>query len=301
MGTLLEVQLHAPDGAPVDEILDGCFTLVDELETIFTSYDETSPLNRLNAEAGLGPVAAPAALVAILRDAQRLGVETGGSFDVTVGPLLALWRDAARDDRIPDAAVVEATRRRVDVGEIAFRDDGTVSLPRGMALNLGGIGKGWALDRVAERLRARGVERALLSFGGSSVLALGAPPGAESWKVLVRTREGLPVGVVSLRDQHLSVSEAFGEERTIAGQRFGHVVDPRTGWPVRAARLAAVVAERGDRAEAWSTALLVRTLADFENASLGPEIQALRTDADGVATFSSGFHGATAFRPPASR
>ena len=207
MGTLLEIQLYGPEGAAVDEILDGCFTLVGELETIFTSWDEASPLNRLNAQSGLGPVEVPAALVSILRDAQRLGAETAGSFDVTVGPLLDLWRDAERDGAVPDDAVVEAVRRRVDASEIVIDERGRVALPRGASLNLGGIGKGWALDRVAERLRARGIDRALLSFGGSSVLALGAPPGGERWNVLVRTRDGEVIGVVSLRDQHLSVSE----------------------------------------------------------------------------------------------
>lgn len=297
MGTLLDVTLYAETERAAEDALEISFALAADLETIFTSYDPASPLNRLNAEAGLGPVSVPGALSAILQDARALGGETRGAFDVTVGPLIGLWRDAERDDRIPSDAVVDAVRRKVDVAALAIDGQGRVDLPRGSAVNLGGLAKGWALDRIEERLRARGVEHALLSFGGSSVLALGTAPGEGAWNVLIRSEAGTVIGVVSLRDRHLSVSESLGQSSTIGDRRFGHVIDPRSGWPIEAERLAAAVSTQGARAEAWSTALLILPLIELESA-FGSEADthAITVDDEGRATLSSGFTRETAFR-----
>ena len=126
-----------------------------------------------------------------------------------------------------------------------------------MSIDLGGIAKGWALDRMRERLRARGIERALLSFGHSSILAVGAPPGASGWRILLQDGEGSYAGIVTLRDATLSVSGSFGRVSRIGGRDYGHVIDPRTGEPLTEGRQAAVLAPTGASAEALSKALLV--------------------------------------------
>ena len=138
-----------------------------------------SALSRLNASAGAGAREVPPPLLHIVADSLALSRATRGSFDVSVGPLVTLWTRAARLDRPPTPAELAEARRRVGAGCVRI-GPGTVELAPGASLDLGGIAKGWALDRMREHLRARGVENALVSFGQSSLMALGAPPGASA-------------------------------------------------------------------------------------------------------------------------
>jgi thiamine biosynthesis lipoprotein len=253
MGTVLEITLVASDRAQAHAAIERCFAEVARLESIFTTWREDGELARLNLQAGRGPQRASPELVAILVDAQRFTRETDGAFDVTVGPLMKLWRDASALRAVPTDAQVSAARARVGAGLVEIdAARGTVALPAGGAIDLGGIAKGWALDRCGELLRRSGVERALLNFGGSSLLAMGAPLDAPSWRV--RTGDG---SVLSLREANVSISESFGQTFEIAGVRYGHIVDPRTAENISREQRAIVFAGSGGIAEAWSTALVV--------------------------------------------
>ncbi|MDH7569855.1 MAG: FAD:protein FMN transferase, partial [Armatimonadota bacterium] len=132
-------------------------------------------------------------------------------------------------------------------------------LAQGVAIHLGAVGKGYALDRAAAVLRGRGVEVALLSGGGSSVTAIGAPPGEKGWGVgVVHPLEpSRRLGTVVVRNASLSTSGAEKEFFEVDGRRFGHILDPRTGWPATAAQRVTVVAPTGRHAEAFSTAFAV--------------------------------------------
>jgi FAD:protein FMN transferase len=298
MGTALELTFRVAREAEGRVLLDGLYGRVAALEGFFSTFDPASDVSRLNAAAGRGPQAAPPDLVRLLRESRALAERTEGAFDPSVGPLVALWREAARRGRLPSEAEREAARKRVGAGGIRV-DEASVALAReGMALDLGGVAKGYALDRLAERLRAAGVESALLSFGESSIVALGAPPGGERWRLLLRDGGGGYAGVIALRDQALSVSASFGRSSAVAGRRIGHVIDPRSGEPVGGSRLAAVVAPSATEAEAWSTALVVlgapRGLALAE---AQPGLEALLVDESGARFASSGFARAARFEP----
>jgi hypothetical protein len=153
-----------------------------------------------------------------------------------------------------------------------------------------------SLDRLAEELRAAGVADALLSFGESSVVALGAPEEGGRWRLLVRGPGGEMAGVLALRDQALSVSASLGQAEEIAGRRFGHVLDPRTGRPLEVARVAVALAPTAGAAEAWSKAVLVLgaerglALAEAE-----PGVEALLLEAGGRSSATSGFAGRAGF------
>jgi len=173
--------------------------------------------------------------MALLDLCRRACARTGGAFDPALGSApVSGWR-------------LDRRARRVVAPAAAAR------------LDLGGVGKGHALDLAARALRAAGVARALLHGGTSSVAALGAPPGATAWRVALRhPADGTrTLATVELRDLSLSVSATHGRTRGPVGAGRGHVVDPCSGLPVETARLAAVVARHGRVAEAWSTALLV--------------------------------------------
>jgi thiamine biosynthesis lipoprotein len=183
----------------------------------------------------------------------------------------------------------------VDARRLELRGD-EVRLAPGMVLELGGIGKGFALDRLAETLALAGVRDALLSFGESSVVALGAPPGAERWRLLVRGPGGGYAGVIALRDQTLSVSSSFGTSDEIAGLRAGHILDPRSGRPVTQERVAVVVAPTATAGEAWSTALVVLGAEPgLGLAEAAPGVEALLLAPGEPPRETSGFPGATRF------
>jgi thiamine biosynthesis lipoprotein len=165
-----------------------------------------------------------------------------------------------------------------------------------MSVDLGGIAKGWALDRVAEILAAEGVTSAFANFGGSSFLALGPPPGGRGWRVLLRDAEHGFAGEMHLRDRSLSVSGSLGQSIEIAGRAYGHVIDPRRGEPLVRSAEAAVVAPSGALAEALGKALLV--LGAEEGIALVEALadaEALWIDASGRSRRTSGWDLAVDF------
>ena len=254
MGTILEITLVTNDPARAHALIEHCFAETARLEMIFTTWRPDGELARLNAKAGQGPQPASPELVRILLDAQRFARDTGGAFDVTVGPLVELWRDAGKRGVLPTNAETAAARARVGAERIridAVRS--TIALEAGMSVDLGGLAKGWTLDRLGESLRRERIDRAFLNFGGSSLLAIGAPQGAEVWRVALDSGE-----IVELQpESNLSISSSLGQFVEIDGTRFSHIIDPRTGWPTRSARSAQIEAPDGAIAEAWSTALVV--------------------------------------------
>lgn len=225
MGTLCGIEAEGPD-----EAVTAAFAELERWDRVLSLYKEDSELNALNARAGTGPVPVSAELYAAIARALLLAEETGGAFDPSVLPLL----------RRGPAALAAAGWAKVRLDPAAR----TVSLPAGGGLDFGGIGKGWALDRAGEVLRARGVKAARLNFGGQ-VLALGAPAGAAGWEVSVPGRAGPLV----LADASLAVS---GND-----QRPGHIVSPFTGRRLRRDFSAAALAPTAAEADAWSTALYV--------------------------------------------
>ena len=249
MGTYYRITADGDDVVPV---LRGCFQDARRLEQVYSRFDATSELSRVNAAAG-APLLVSEEFASLLRRSLALGAGTGGAFDVTVGALTELWRES---ETPPAPAAVAAARDRV--GATRIRLDGrTLELPPGHRLDFDGIAKGWTVDGCVARLRAAGIRRALVSLGESSVYALGAPAGETAWPLEVRGVEPEEaVGVLRLRDEGLSVSATFGGSGR-QGRAAGHVVDPRTGEAIAAPAVASVVSASATDAEAWSKALLL--------------------------------------------
>jgi thiamine biosynthesis lipoprotein len=297
MGTVLEITVEAPTEAEANAAMEDLFRLAADLERIFTVFEPESPLSRLNRGAGSGPQAVDPEIARILTESVAYWRLTGGAFDVTVGPLVDLWRMAARRNWLPGKAELTASLALVGSDEIRVREDGRVALERaGMSVNLGGIAKGYALDRMEEQLRVRGISAAFVSFGQSSILAVGAPTGVSGWRVLLNDASEGFAGIATLRDQSLSVSSSFGHWSEIAGQRYGHVIDPRSGEAMTRAAQAAVLGPSGALAEALSKALLIlepeEGLALLEDQG---EVEGLLIEADGSAHATSGWARAVAF------
>jgi FAD:protein FMN transferase len=232
---------------------------VDRIEAALTVFRETSALVHVNRHAAEAPVEVDADLFDLLTLCRDLHAATGGAFDITSTPLSRCWGFLRRQGRLPAEAEIEAARSVVGMEHVALdAETRTVRFLRpGVELNLGAIGKGYALDRVAHLLRARGVEHALVSAAGSSVRALGGRPGDWSIDVASRQISRGPLGRLRLRDGALGTSGASVQFVEVDGKRYGHVIDPRTGWPSSGVLSATVVTDSAAAADALSTAFFV--------------------------------------------
>ncbi len=234
---------------------------VDAIEDELTIFRTTSEIARINRNAFDQPVTVDQTLFDLLALCQSLHRETGGAFDITSTPLSKAWGFLKREGRRPTDDELAEARERVGMQHVALDPAArTVRFLRpGMGLNLGAIGKGHALDRVGAQLRRAGVPTALLTGGASSVMALGAGPDGGGFKVGIRdpAAHRRRLGTVMLADQSLGVSGAGEQFFELDGKRFGHIVDPRTGWPVEGQALVAVAAPGAALADALATAFFV--------------------------------------------
>jgi FAD:protein FMN transferase len=258
MGTILEVVIVAVDEAKARRLADAAVAEARRWDDVLTTWRSEGELAGLNARAGRGPFTIGADLAEALRTMQRLSLATGGAFDPAVGRLVRLWSDPA-----PPSRELLVRLRAQSIARALTVDGRTATLAAGVALDAGGIGKGIALDAIASMLRHAGVTTAFLDFGGSSQLAVGAPPdAAQGWRVLLAGLErGSARGVLALRDAALSTSRSTGP-----GAKEGPIIDPRRGEPVTERRVATVLASDATTAEAWSTALVVRGRAGLAGA-----------------------------------
>ncbi|HEY8516886.1 MAG TPA: FAD:protein FMN transferase [Candidatus Binatia bacterium] len=297
MGTILQVELCTTDDrGPLDAA--DVWAIAERLDALLTTWRADAPTSRFNAHAGSGLQPLPPEVIEVLALSREYSVLTRGTFDVTVGPLVTLWRDAGRRGELPAADALAAARARVGSEHIVLAQGGSAAAldAPGTSVDFGGIGKGYALDRIAGALRARGGTSALLDFGRSSIQAIGAPPDADGWRLLLAHPAGASLGVVTLRDRALSVSGSFGQTSEIAGRRFGHVLDPRTGWPMERDLVAAVVAPTGAAAEALSKALLLLGERDGIALLEGLDgIEGLLATADGHTWTTRGWDATVAF------
>lgn len=283
MGTLLEITLYHEPQEEGRRVLARCFQEARRLEDIFSAYDDDSDLSRLNRHAGMGPVGINQELWSVIEISLRLGRETEEAMDITVGPLNDLWKAAEDRGTIPSPPSVAEAMGRMGISKVQLLPDGRAELRQaGMRLDLGGIGKGCAVDYLKEILVQEGVASAFINFGRSSLAAVGSPPERESWPVLLGSDDGTPIGLVHLEDQHLSISSSFGRSFEIEGTRLGHLIDPRNGFPVRNRILGVAVARTATEAEALTKALVI----------LGPTrgfaVVKRFSKAEGLLTYSNG-------------
>ncbi|MBZ9798667.1 FAD:protein FMN transferase [Mesorhizobium sp. ES1-4] len=258
LGADASLQLYHADAAEAERLIADALAEVRRLERVFSLYDETSALSRLNRDGEL--IDPPQELIELLAMSERYARATGGAFDPTVQPLWALYAKhfsmAGADPNGPSPADLGTAvgkcgcqRVMVDVGKVAFEQSG-------MALTLNGIAQGYITDRVAELLRARGVTHTLVDMGETR--ALDAHPAGRPWSVGIRDprAEDRFVATLALDNQAISTSGGYGTEFDAAG-RFNHIFDPATGLCAKRYLSVSVVAPTATCADALSTAFSV--------------------------------------------
>jgi len=261
MATRFELVLYGSDPSHLRAAGEEALQEIERLEAQLSFYRRDSEIRFLNDNAAGGPVKVEPRLFHLLQKCACLFASTEGAFDVTVGPLMRAWRFVNDSGALPDEGERDRARSLVGTEYIEFNDHAhTVRFGKqGMEIDLGGCGKGYAIERAVALLKENGISSALLQGGTSSAYAIGAPPGGRAWRIRLADpffADPSPV-VVDLIDCALSVSAVHGKFFERDGKRYGHVIDPRSGQVVSGAAAAAVAGPSSTECEALSTALLV--------------------------------------------
>jgi FAD:protein FMN transferase len=258
MGQAVHLQLFAESEAAGYDAAQAALAELRRVEQRLSLFDDTSELCELNRRAGRASLSADTDLSTVLAAALRFQGASGGAFNPAIEPLMRAWGFHRPRTTEPSAVEIAEARQAARAARIEIHGL-TVTLPSGETqLDLGGIGVGYGLDRMASVLRRMGVERAFLDVSGDC-LALGAPPGEAGWRVDIAhpRRPGRTIATTRLRDMALATSS-----NTVSVVRYGrairgHVINPETGWPTAAIAQVSVVASSGIEADALSTAMLV--------------------------------------------
>lgn len=260
MACEFEVIVNAGQYADAADYAIAALDLVEQLESQLTVYRDTSEISAINRQAANGWIDVEPRLFKLLMLAAQLHRETDGAFDITAGPLARAWGFFQRKGGIPSQQALAEALACVGMGQVAFTESSAIRFAQpGVEINLGAIGKGYALDRAAELLAAGGVHDFLLHGGQSSVLARGSKAGGEGWVVGLRDplRIHHRLAEITLRDRALGTSGTAVQFFRHAGRRYGHILDPRTGWPVEGVLSATAIAATAAQADALATAFYV--------------------------------------------
>jgi len=259
MAVDVRLTLYASDKAAANDAAARAFARIAELDRTFSDYDSESEAMQLCRDANAGRAARVSDdLFSVLDASCELSRRSDGAFDVTVGPLVKLWRRARRKTELPDPKQIAEARTLVDYRQIVLdRDKRTVLLNRtGLQLDFGGIAKGYAAQEAVKTLRAAGIDRALVAIAGD-IAAGDAPPDAPGWKVGIAPLDrpdGAPSHWVKLVNAAVSTSGDAFQFVEIDGVRYSHIVDPKTGLGLTRSSSVTVIAKDGAIADGLDTA-----------------------------------------------
>ncbi len=261
MATTFEIAIAGKEANYARQVAAECFTVIDNLERELSRFVESSDISQINSLAAGESARIGLHAFECLRLAADVHATTGGAFDVTVGPYLNCWREARALSLQPSSEEIASARACVGMNLLDL-DDREFSVKvrsEGIEVDLGGIGKGYALDQAAKLLPDWDIDAALINAGESTVLAIGAPPGENGWTLGVGggTTDSEAPDQIRLRDRALS-----GSGIAVQG---GHIIDPTSGLPATEKAAAWVVCESAATADALSSAFMVMPCSEVES------------------------------------
>ncbi|OGP17968.1 MAG: hypothetical protein A2V21_307090 [Deltaproteobacteria bacterium GWC2_55_46] len=293
MGTVVKLTLMDGDRNNFDLAASSAFDEIERLEYIFSSYNPQSDLSKISSNAGAGAVEVSPEVVAVTKEAVRVARLSSGAFDPTVGALGILWGPSGEKGIVPDEEEIKKLLPLVDYKEILIEGDNKVGLSRaGMALNLGGVAKGYIAGRAVDVLMAEGVKRGIVQAGGDMVVF--QEDNVSPFTIGIqhpRVKDGL-IGEAYVYNGAVPTSGDYERFFEKDGIRYHHILDPRTGFPSKGTQGVTLTAKDPTTADALSTAVFV----------MGPEkgmelierldgVEGVIIDENGVARTSSGFTG----------
>ena len=260
MGTLVRITIYAPGEQAAKDAFRAAFDRIRSLDRILSDYRPDSELNQITEGAAGRAVPVSKDLFAVLAASQDLAEATDGAFDITLGPVVRLWREARKTARVPDVAAFQDAARRsgfrklhLDAGHRTVTFDMT-----GMALDVGAIGKGYAASEAIEVLGGLGVSSALVAVSGDLACSE-APPGQRGWRIAVHSGEPLPSVPAALELTNAAVSTSGSSEQhvDIDGRRYSHIIDPSSRMGLVDDITVTVIARHGLDADGLDTAVSV--------------------------------------------
>jgi len=294
MAVPVKVVLYAPDAVAATGAADAAFARIHQLNAIFSDYDPESELRRLcdaTSEGKYIPVSED--LWRVLLAAQDLSTRSDGAFDVSVGPIVRLWRRARRQRVMPSPERLEEARALVGYRHIRLNpQDRSVQLAKpGMRLDLGGIAKGYAVDEALAVLRRRGIAQALVQAAGDTALG-DPPPGEKGWRIGIAplAPDSPPSRILLLANAGVATSGDAFQYVEIDGKRYSHIVDPRTGLGLTDHSSVTIVAPDGMTADGLATTVSVlgpQRGIELIDATPGTAAFIVRAPADRVETYES--------------
>ena len=266
MGTMFRIEMYSADSAEASRAAEAAFARAEELEQIMSDYRPDSELMRLSREGAKAPFPVSSDLYDVLAKSLWTSELSRGVFDVSIGPLVDLWRGARKTGRLPDSGEIAKAKALVDYHNIELDPARhTVFLKRaGMMLDLGAIGKGYAADQMLAVLQSQGINHAMVVAGGEVVVGE-PPPENPGWKVGVGTADadaGSPPCTLLLSAAAVSTSGDEHQFLELNGHRYSHVINPETGWALEGESSTTVMARDSTTADALATAFSLMPVAD---------------------------------------
>jgi len=290
MGTKVEITAQGKNEAIMEAAVNKGFDEIERLEKKFSRFEPDSVVSRINQNAGQSPVQVDSEVFGLIEKSVAFCNASNGAFEITILPVLSLWKYNDADPRPPGSQEIQEKLNLVDCQKIVLKkDQNLVFLPDpGMAIDLGGIAKGYAADKAAQKLRQNGVSAGIVNAGGNLTVFGGTGKGIAIGVRDPRQR-GKVLAKIYITDGAISTSGDYERFFIYNGVRYSHIIDPRTGYPARGVESVTVFAENGADADAWSTALFVLGSDQGLKILAGkPGLQALFIDESGKKIMSPG-------------
>jgi thiamine biosynthesis lipoprotein len=257
MGTVFEIAAydHSPEHA--SKAIEKAFQEIVRIDDLFSNYKPDSALSNLNRSAHFHTEKIPPDLYRVIEQSMQFSRLSDGKFDISVAPLVDLWKAALRGEGTPTPARQEEVRGCVGYEKIELTPPDQISFRSPcLQLDLGAIGKGYAVDRAAEVLRSLGIRDALINAGGSTILAMGSPPNQTAWLVHLRDPSNKIDPQVMLKDESVSTSEQTAAS-LLGNDSAGHIIDPGTGMALKTIFAVSAVSKTATVSDGLSTTLLL--------------------------------------------
>ena len=282
MGTMFDIAIYPPARAPADRAIEAALAEIVRLDHVLSHYDADSDLSRL-VRSGRGRlVSVDPALYDALSQSLEISRRSGGSFDVTIGPLVRLWEAAQARGRMPSAEAIAKAKRCIGYQQVRLVGPDRVQLDSDcLSIDFGGIGKGYAVERAMRILEGAGIEHAVINAGQSSIAAIGHPPDRAGWLVTAGP-SGSGLDEIELRDSSLSTSRQARVPLGSGEPGYGGIIDPPRGRPVESSTTVVVRAASAAHADALSTTLVLLSIDEGKRLLEGfPRASALWISEDG--------------------
>ncbi len=281
MGSAFNLIIVSADSNKANHLARKSYELVDSLNHIFSNYDSSSELSKINASAGLLPYKMSRAMLDLVQKSQYAYIQSKGAYDISIGPLSSLWRNARKAKLFPEASTVLATKKLVGFAQVKINKRlGTIFLPNAnMQLDFGGIAKGYIAQWVINFLKANGIQQALVDAGGDIVMS-GPPLNQQGWLIgvnLPETTDDLLNKKLQLSNCSVATSGDVYQFIEYKGVKYSHIINPLTGYGVTNLRNVTIIAKTGATADWLATACSILPIKEAKQLAISHQAALLIT------------------------